>query len=182
MSLIRALQDRLESDAFSLATGCNTEAGANADAMDLGNFAAAIAEWETTQPQNPSAVAVMHGFQWSEIVADMTTNAAAGFSGFDLSNAPAGVPGYKMRLLGVDVFASPNVALDTGRVGFITSPGRGNSGIGVAVWQRAMVEKDPAPGRYADVYVACYRAGVCLTSNGASATSCNIIGLRSRAA
>lgn len=177
---MRAMQNRLESDTLANITGATSTIGGVATVMTVAHLAAGLGTFELTNPPDSNIAVIMAPFQWRDLTTDAIANAAGIFTSLDLGELNAGVPGFKGRILGANIFVTANVATETtGRNAVITGMGSGKSGLGIAVWQRTQAERDPVPTRFADVYVLSARYGTTLTNN--DSTRPNVTELISRA-
>ncbi len=179
---LRAMQNRLEADALATITGATSTGGAVGDILTIARYAAGLARFELTNPSDPNVAVIMAPVQWADLLADIALTASAPISAANFTELNAVVPGFKGRFLGANVFVTSNVATETtGRNAVITGVGKGVSGLGIAVWQPTIAELDPAPIRYADVWVLHARYGVCLTMNGGADPARNVTEMISRA-
>ena len=176
---LKAMQRRLNTDMFAPATALTGPNLVGSDSVDLDVdlLLEGLAAFEAVNPESKNiAVVVSNGQPWADLLASMSSSAASLMpDGF--RNAQSAAAGYKGTILNgsVALFTSPHIATSTGAsVGVITEMGRGRSGLGVAVWQRTQIEREPVGGRYADLWHFSARTGCVLTGEP-------IVALRSRA-
>lgn len=178
---MKAMQNRLEADALAVVTGANSTVGSDSTALSYEQWGAGLVTYMRTNPPGPGAVAILHPNQYSQLTLDLRTSASAIIPSTEAAALLGAVPGFVGMLDNVAMFVTPNIPTSgSGYAAAITTPGKHRSGLGVAVWQRTQAEKDPAPGRYADVWVLHARYGTTLTNND-SATNSNLTAIVSAA-
>jgi hypothetical protein len=163
---VRSLRRQLNVAMLAPATGAASAVGSDTADCTVAHLAAALAEFETLNPEATEVAIVLHsGRQWEQLLDDLATTSATLLAPAGAAGVMRATPGFKGVIFGnVALYTSPHVAVSgDAQHGLVTQMGRYRSGLGLAIWQGIQVEHEPEGSNYNDLFHFSARWGAVLS-------------------